>query len=108
MSISPYPGPDTPAILARNETPSASYSSMGVRDKVIRHKYGSFSFDNPWGTGEELGTGLGLFLDTWKGRLTLSAAYNDAWHEKEEVLDDLNWCNDIEFQGLGIGDMTPF
>lgn len=108
MSISPYPGPDTPAIPARNETPSASISSMGVLDKVIRHKYGSFSVDNPWVTGEELGTGLGLFLDTWKGRLTLSAAYNDAWHGKEEVLDVLNRCNDIAFQGLRIGETTSF
>jgi hypothetical protein len=102
MSISPYPGPDLPAIPARNETPSASISSMGVLDKVIRHYYGSFSVDNPWVTGEELGTGLGLFLDTWKGRLTLSAAYNDAWHGKEEVLDVLKRCNHIAFQGLGI------
>lgn len=108
MSIFPYPGPDPPAIPARNETPSASISSMGVLDKVIRHNYGSFSVDNPWVTGEELGTGLGMFLDTWKGRLTLSAAYNDAWHGKEEVLDVLNRCNDIAFQGLGIREATSF
>lgn len=102
MSIFPYPGPESPAIPARNETPSASISSMGVLDKVIRHNYGSFSMDTPWVTGEELGTGLGAFLDTWKGRLTLSAAYNDAWHGKEEVLDVLNRCNEIVFQGLGV------
>jgi hypothetical protein len=108
MSISPYPGPDAPAIPARNESPSASISSMGVLDKVIRHSYGSFSVENPWVTGEELGTGLGLFLDTWKGRLTLSAAYNDAWHGKEEVLYVLNRCNDVAFQGLGIREATSF
>ncbi|CAI7676846.1 unnamed protein product [Penicillium manginii] len=93
MSILPYPGPDLPQIPARNETPSVSISSMGVLDKVIRHSYGSFSVENPWVTGEELGTGLGVFLDTWKGRLTLSAAYNDAWHGKKEVLDVLNGCD---------------
>jgi hypothetical protein len=108
MSISPYPGPDPPAIPARNETPSASISSMGVLDKVIRHNYGIFSVYNPWVTGEELGTGLGLFLGTWKGRLTLSAAYNDAWHGKEEVLDVLNRCNNIAFQGLGIREAPSF
>ena len=102
MSISPYPGPEPPAIPARNETPSVSVSSMGVLDKIIRHTYGSFSVDNPWVTGEELGTGLGVFLDTWKGRLTLSAAYNDAWHGREEVLDFLNRCNDFAFQRLGV------
>lgn len=102
MSIFPYPGPETPEIPARNETPSVSISSMGVLDKVIRHHYGGFSVDNPWVTGEELGTGLGLFLDTWKGRLTVSAAYNDAWYGKEEALDVLNCCNDIVLRGLGI------
>ena len=79
---------------------------MGVLDKVIRHHYGSFDVDNPWVAGEELGTGLGVFLDTWKGRLTLSAAYNDAWHRKEEVLDVLNRCNDNAVQGLGIEETT--
>jgi hypothetical protein len=108
MSIFPYPGPDPPAIPARNETPSVSISSMGVLDKVIRHNYGGFSVDNPWVTGEELGTGLGVFLDTWKGRLTLSAAYNDAWHGKEEALDVLNRCNEIVFRGLGIRETTSF
>lgn len=102
MSILPYPESELPAIPPRNETPSASISSMGVLDKVIRHQYGSFSVENPWVTGEELGTGLGLFLGTWKGRLTLSAAYNEAWHGREEVLDVLNRCNNIVFQGLGL------
>ncbi|RDW78850.1 uncharacterized protein DSM5745_05702 [Aspergillus mulundensis] len=98
----PYPDSETPAIPPRNETPSVSISSMGVLDKVIRHRYGDFSVDHPWVTGEELGTGLGVFLDTWKGILTLSSAYNDAWHGKEEVLDVLNWCNDTVVRGLGI------
>lgn len=102
MSILPYPGPGSPTIPERNETPSASISSMGILDNVIHHNYGIFSMDTPWVTGEELGTGLGAFLDTWKGRLTLSAAYNDAWYGKEEVLDVLNRCNEIAFQGLGI------
>ncbi|KAL4742696.1 hypothetical protein BDV11DRAFT_210932 [Aspergillus similis] len=102
MSILPRPESEPPAIPSRNETPSASISSMGMLDKVIRHQYGIFNVDNPWVTGEELGTGLGFFLGTWKGRLTLSAAYNEAWHGKEEVLDALKRCNDIVFQGLGL------
>ena len=102
MSTPPYPGSQPPAIPPRIETPSASISSMGVLDKIIRHSYGRFNVDSPWVTGEELGTGLGVFLDTWKGRLTLSAAYNDAWHGKEEVLDFLNRCNDIVRRGLDI------
>ncbi|KAL2797244.1 hypothetical protein BJX66DRAFT_348879 [Aspergillus keveii] len=102
MKILPRPKDDPPAIPPRNETPSASISSMGVLDNVIRHRYGSFSVDSPWVTGEEMGSGLGLFLDTWKGRLTLSAAYNDAWHGKDEVLGVLGMCNDIVLGALGV------
>lgn len=102
MSTPPYPGPELPAIPPRNETPSVSISSMGVLDKIIQHRYGRFNVESPWVTGEELGTGLGVFLDTWKGKLTLSSAYNDAWHGKEEVLDFLNRCNVILGKGLSI------
>ncbi|KAJ5480962.1 hypothetical protein N7539_006856 [Penicillium diatomitis] len=62
------PGPDPSVAPARNETPSASISSMGVLDNIVQHRYGSFTVGRPWVTGEELGTGLGLFLDTWKGK----------------------------------------
>ncbi|KAF7712435.1 Trichothecene 15-O-acetyltransferase [Penicillium ucsense] len=94
------PGPDPSVAPARNETPSASISSMGVLDNIMQHRYGSFVVEHPWVTGEELGTRLGLFLDTWKGKLTLSAAYNDAWHTRQEVVDFLSACNEIVFQGL--------
>jgi len=42
--------------------------------------------------GEELGSGLGCFLGTWRGRLTLSAAWNESWHGKEEVEGFLESC----------------
>ena len=96
MSTMPYPYPEdgnTPPIPARNETSSVSISSMGVQDSIIRHSHGPFELDHPWVTGEELGTGLGVFLGSWKGRLSLSAAYNDAWHDKDEVLEFLKKCN---------------
>lgn len=75
---------------------------MGVLDKVIHHEYGPFQLDDPWVTGEELGTGIGVFLSSWKGRLTLSAAYNDAWHDQREVMDFLECCNRSVFAGLEV------
>jgi hypothetical protein len=69
---------------------------------MISPSQGAFELDTPWVTGEELGTGLGLFLGTWKGVLTLSAAYNDAWHDKEEVVRFIERCNVIVVQGLGL------
>ena len=103
MGTIPYPADGkTRPVPARNETPSVSISSMGILDKVIGHRYGEIEVEEPWVTGEELGTGLGLFLGTWKGRVTLSAAYNDAWHDKEEVVEFINKCNEVTLSGLGL------
>ncbi|KAF7167567.1 hypothetical protein CNMCM5623_000873 [Aspergillus felis] len=99
----PYPDDDsTPPVPGPNQSPSVSISSLGVVDNVISPSHGAFELDTPWVTGEELGTGLGLFLGTWKGVLTLSAAYNDAWHDKEEVVRFIERCNIIVVHGLGV------
>lgn len=99
----PYPHDDvTPPVPEPNESPSVSISSLGVVDNLVSPSHGAFELDTPWVTGEELGTGLGLFLGTWKGVLTLTAAYNDAWHGKEEVVRLIDRCNVIVVQGLGV------
>ncbi|KIW81657.1 hypothetical protein Z517_04683 [Fonsecaea pedrosoi CBS 271.37] len=83
-------------------SPTVSISSMGRIDDIIAPEHGEFKLHDPWVTGEELRSGLGLFLGSWKGQLTLSAAYNDAWHEGGEVLRFLKSCEQIVWQGLGI------
>lgn len=82
--------------------PSVSISSMGRIDSILGHHDGLFQAFNPWVTGEELGNGLGLFLGTFRGELCLSGAYNDARHDKEEVLDFLCRCKKIVGEGLGL------
>jgi hypothetical protein len=77
---------ENPAPLPpNNQTPSVSISSMGRVDDLIRSERGDLRVYDPWVTGEELGTGLGAFLGTFRGELHLSAAYNEAFHEKSEV-----------------------
>jgi len=77
---------ENPAPLpANNGAPSVSISSMGRVDDLIAAKHGALRVQDPWVTGEELGTGLGAFLGTFDGELHLSAAYNEAFHEKQEV-----------------------
>ncbi|KAH0847278.1 hypothetical protein AYO21_07332 [Fonsecaea monophora] len=83
-------------------SPTVSIPSMGRIDDIIAPEHGEFKLHDPWVTGEELRSGLGLFLGSWKGQLTLSAAYNDAWHEGGEVLRFLKSCEQIVWQGLGI------
>ncbi|KAL7790760.1 hypothetical protein V8C37DRAFT_174303 [Trichoderma ceciliae] len=83
-----------------NAQPSASISSMGVVDNIIAPKAGAISVSDPWVTGEELRSGLGFFLGTYRDELCLSAAYNDAWHDREEVEKYLAMCVDIAFKGL--------
>ncbi|KAH8433012.1 uncharacterized protein LDX57_010649 [Aspergillus melleus] len=100
-----YPDPDeypVPPVPGPNESPSVSISSMGVIDKIISPTRGVFQLSDPWVTGEELGTGLGVFLGTFRGQLALSAAYNDAWHDREEAMDFLTRCNEVVCRGLGL------
>jgi hypothetical protein len=77
---------ENPAPLPpNNEMPSVSISSMGRVDDLIAAQRGDLEVYDPWVTGEELGTGLGAFLGTFRGELHLSAAYNEAFHGKPEV-----------------------
>lgn len=96
---------DTP-VPAPNASPSVSISSMGNLNKIVAPQHGAFKARNPWVTGEELGTGIGLFLGTWQGRLQLSAAYNEAWHDREEIRGFLEGCSGIVWNGLGLGEGT--
>lgn len=91
-----------PPVPPPNPKPSVSISSMGNVDAVIASKHGQIEVDKPWVTGEELGNGLGLFLGTFRGRMSLSAAYNDAWHSKAEVEDFAYRCKDIVLAGLAL------
>lgn len=84
-----------PPVPAPNPKPSVSISSMGVVEDVLATQHSPFEIDDPWVTGEELGTGLGVFLATFKQRLSISAAYNDAWHDKEEATKFLEQCNQL-------------
>jgi hypothetical protein len=77
---------------------------MGVIDKIISPQIGPFKVSNPGGTGEKLGTGQGPFLGTWEGNIKLSAAYNDAWHDREEVGGFLGHCHNMVWKGLGLDD----
>ncbi|KAF1359011.1 hypothetical protein EJ07DRAFT_166448 [Lizonia empirigonia] len=100
------PGSRTPLdrpVPAPNPSPSVSISSMGKLDNIIAPQHGTFTAKHPWVTGEELGTGIGVFLGTWQGNLQLSAAYNEAWHDREEVRGFLESCCEIVWRGLGLG-----
>lgn len=91
-----------PPVPPPNPKPSVSISSMGNVDAIIASKHGQIMVDKPWVTGEELGNGLGLFLGTFRSKMSLSAAYNDSWHNKAEVEDFVYRCRDIVLTGLGL------
>lgn len=89
----PVPPPET--------RPSVSISSMGKVDAIIKPINGDFKVHDAWVTGEELRSGLGLFLGTFGGQLCLSGAYNDAWHTEDEVMDFLRRCQGIVADWVG-------
>ena len=89
-----------PPVPEQSDTAAVSISSMGVIDSIIESKRGNIEVHDPWVTGEELRNGLGLFLGTYRGSLTVSAAYNDAWHKEAEIRDLLRRVIDIVNLGL--------
>jgi hypothetical protein len=92
---------ENPAPLPpKNQTPSVSISSMGRVDDLIAAQRGDLEVYDPWVTGEELGTGLGAFLGTFRGELHLSAAYNEAFHGKSDVKAFLDRVQEIVGHGL--------
>ncbi|KAL2813848.1 hypothetical protein BJX63DRAFT_393423 [Aspergillus granulosus] len=101
--ITPQYPPDntTPPVPMPYQKASVSLSDMGTVENTVSPTHGAFELDNPWVTREHLVTGLGLFLGTWKGRLTLSATYNSAWHSRNEALAFLDRCNVVTIQALG-------
>ncbi|KAF5586522.1 hypothetical protein FPANT_7227 [Fusarium pseudoanthophilum] len=78
-SVRPLPVPEP------NAHPSVSISSMGRTDAIVAPKTGAFEARDPWVTGEELGNGLGLFLEG-------------------DVKEYLDRCKDVVFSGLGISE----
>jgi hypothetical protein len=103
LSTPPYPDSSyVPPIPLPNKAPSVSISSLGVIDNIISPTHGLFELDEPWVTGEELGTGLGLFLGTFRGCMSLSAAYNEAWHNETEVMEFLSKCNSLVLESFGV------
>ncbi|KAL3464860.1 hypothetical protein BJX64DRAFT_253874 [Aspergillus heterothallicus] len=102
MITPPYPADNvTPPVPMPSQKASVSLSDMGTIEDTVFPAHGAFELDNPWVTREHLVTGLGLYLGTWGGRLTLSATYNDAWHSRNEALAFLDRCNVVTIQALG-------
>ena len=104
-ALTPDLGPDLGADLpvpGPKSNPSVSISSMGNMDKLIPQQCGNIHVYDPWVTGEELGNGLGLFLGTFRDELCLSAAYNDAWQDRDGVTDFLNRCEGLVREGLSL------
>lgn len=90
----------TPEVPPPNKTASASLSSMGIIGRIIQPKHGVFEIEHPWVMGAEYSTGIGVFLGTWKGEMALSAGYNAAYHDEEEVMKFLNGIKQIVFDGM--------
>ncbi|KAL2202160.1 hypothetical protein CC79DRAFT_1401848 [Sarocladium strictum] len=85
-----------------SDAPSVSISSMGEVDRIMPPSREAVEIYEPWVTGEELRSGVGLFLGTYRGELCLSAAYNEAWQGEDAVMEFLEGCKRIVFEGLGM------
>lgn len=99
----PYPEEKQHKIPPPNPNPSVSISSMGVIDNIIHPaEHAPFQIGGPpWVMGDEYSTGVGLFLGTWKGEMSLSAGFNEAFHEMEDVVGFLERVKEAVRKGLG-------
>ena len=84
------------------QSPSVSLSSMGILDRIIQPERSPFTVNAPWVTGDEYGSGVGVFLGSWRGKMSLSAVFNVAFHEEVTILGFLMDVKDIVFAGLDV------
>ena len=98
----PYPEELHCKVPPPNQSPSVSISSMGVIDNLMRLEHSPFTINAPWVTGNEYGTGVGVFLGSWRGEMSLSATFNVAFHEEAKILEFLNDTKNVVSVGLGI------
>lgn len=99
-AITPAYPAEIPEVPPPNKCPSISISSLGVLDKIIQPQHGAFTLSDPWVTGEELSPAIGVFLGAWRGRLEISAAYNDAYHNEKRASELLERIKTTVFQTL--------
>ena len=100
----PYPEEPHSKIPLPNQSPSVSISSMGIVDEIIQPDRPPFTLSAPWVTANEYRPGVGVFLATWKGEMTLSAVFNIAFHEEAKIV---KFLKDVQ-QTLLIGlDLPP-
>lgn len=71
-------------------------------DSVINHHHGMFQAFGPWVVSEELRNALALFLGSFRNELCLSGAFNDAWHDEDEIMEFLDRCKETVVEGLGL------
>ncbi|RDL33692.1 uncharacterized protein BP5553_08060 [Venustampulla echinocandica] len=105
-SISPPYPEEVPEVPLPNTAPTVSISSLGVIDKIMQPQHEQFTVCGdgigPWVASDELGTGIGVYLGTWRGQMEISAGYNDAFRGKEEAGDFLEEVRRIVFEALDI------
>lgn len=89
LTKDPLPGPPP------SPAPGVSLSNLGRIDDLLPPKVGCLSVGKPWVTGEEMGNGCGLFLTSYQGEMTLTAAYNDAWQDKDDIQSLLQACIEV-------------
>lgn len=95
----------TTQMLARGELPPSStpsLSSMGVVDQFLQHRYGDWEIQEFWITSTIMTGDIQVYLWTFRGRMKLSACYNEAFYGIEKVDEVLEGTRNEMLQGLGL------
>ena len=90
------PNPDVPA------STEPTLSSLGVVDRWLESVHGDVEITG-FAVGVEMDTRqIVCHLLTWRGKMVLSACYNEAFYEAQFVRDFLARTSDISFAELGV------
>eukprot|EP01056_Protomagalhaensia_sp_Gyna25_P001105 Protomagalhaensia_sp_Gyna_25__1104@NODE_153_length_4806_cov_90_625131_g119_i0_p1_GENE_NODE_153_length_4806_cov_90_625131_g119_i0NODE_153_length_4806_cov_90_625131_g119_i0_p1_ORF_typecomplete_len501_score65_94Tri3/PF07428_11/1_9e50Condensation/PF00668_20/2_9e11AATase/PF07247_12/5_8e09AbiEi_2/PF09952_9/0_0043Neurexophilin/PF06312_12/0_18PapA_C/PF16911_5/0_5_NODE_153_length_4806_cov_90_625131_g119_i015343036 len=82
--------------------PHVVFSSLGALDKTIPPHTPALSIDDVWLFSDEVSPGVDTFVQTWDGRLSLSATCNQTWYTEEAIKSFLKTTEEVLLKGLKI------
>ncbi|KAK1708205.1 uncharacterized protein BDZ83DRAFT_592791 [Colletotrichum acutatum] len=100
--LTPYMAMSRQILESGGVPPSStpSLSSMGVVDDYLQRQYGTWEISNFWVSSTMMTGDFQMYLWTFRGKLTFSVCYNEAFYSAEKVDRVLKTTRDELLRGL--------
>ncbi|OTA98901.1 hypothetical protein M426DRAFT_325609 [Hypoxylon sp. CI-4A] len=77
-------------------------SSIGNVDSMVSDTHGVFKLTDVWAASEPIGAGVATFLETWDGKIQLSATFDTQYHDAGYIEGFLGRILHCVYRGLDI------